>query len=291
MTRRFSGAYPVLVTPFDGAGDVDLPSLRRLVEVQVEAGVAGVVCFGLASECYKLSDAERTAILGCVVEAVAGRVEVIAGTEHTSAEVAAQRSAEAVRYGASALMLFPPTFVRASPAGLLDHFESVARAVPGVPVIVQDAPAWTGVDLPVPLLVELARRVPQAAHVKVESLPTAAKMGALEASGLECIGGYGALHLAEEFSRGITATMPGCAYPSVYVRMLADRSRARQEHHRLLPLTVFAMSSLDVFVSLHKRILWQRGVLASPGLRRPFAAMDEAQLAYADALTTLLDGG
>lgn len=286
--RRFNGVYSVLATPFHDDGTLDLPGLRRVVEHQLASGVGGVVCFGLASEGYKLDDGERAAVIDVVVEAVAGRVDVVIGCDHTGTEAAAARCFRARDAGATAVMLFPPTLVKPGAAGLAEHYAAAAEA--GLPVIVQDAPAWTGVTLSPDALGDLAASTPAAGFVKVEAPPTAPKIGALLDRGIECIGGYGALYLLEELERGVRATMPGCAFPRAFVEILGHhaagrRDEARQLVHQMLSLTVLSMSSLDLFVVLQKRMLVEAGLIASDRVRRPVASVPDAQqLAFAERL-------
>lgn len=277
---RFRGVYPVLATPFAEDGALDLLGLRRVVDLQLASGVAGVVCFGLASEVYKLDDRERHLILETVVDQVEGRVEVIAGAEHTGTEVAAARCVAARDAGATATMLFPPSLVKPDRAGIIRYYRAAAEA--GLPIIVQDAPAWTGVPLPVDLLQEISRVAPGPFAVKVEAPPTAPKMGALIEEHVECIGGYGTLYLLEELERGALATMPGCAFPQAQVRMLdlfqgKREAEATQLFDELLPLTVFAMSSLDIFVATQKHLLQQAGIITSDRLREPAVLPDAHQ--------------
>lgn len=286
--RDFRGVYSVLCTPFADDGSLDLRGVRAIVEDQVEAGVAGVVCFGLASESYKLSDSERASILHAALAAADSRVGVIVGTEHSSTEVAIERAMQARDAGASALMLLPPSFVKPDAEQVIDYYASVAAAAQ-LPLVVQDAPAWTAVPLPVPLLARIGREVPAAAHAKVEAPPTAPKIAALEQEGVECIGGYGGLYLDEELERGVTATMPGCGFPRAFVDILrlhgaGKPAEALSRFRSLLPLLVFGMASLDLFVGLHKHLLCQRGLIASPRLRRPALLADEQQLRRGEKL-------
>ena len=58
------GVVPILVTPFDDHSRVDEESLRRLVEFNIEAGVHGLGV-ALGSEVFRLSEAERAAIVQC----------------------------------------------------------------------------------------------------------------------------------------------------------------------------------------------------------------------------------
>lgn len=282
MPRRFDGVYSVLITPFTAAGGVDLDGVANVVEHAVASGVAGVVTLGLASEAGRLTDAEREALVAAVVAAAGGRVEVVAGTEHAAVAPAARRAAHAAEAGADALMAFPPA--GAGEDQLVAYYAGIAEAS-DLPVIVQDAPAWTQVRLPVDLLARLAGEVPLARHAKVEAPPTPPKIAALHAAGVECVGGLGGLYLGEELDRGVTATMPGCLFPGVHVEMLrahaaGDVQKAQRTYAELLPLTVALMSSLDVFVAVHKHMLWRRGLIATPALREPAQPPDARQLVW-----------
>lgn len=286
-TSALSGVLSVLSTPFDDERRVDLESLRRLVEHNIGWGVDGVVCFGLAGELYKLTDPERASILEAAVAAADGRVPVIAGTEHTSLEGAVQRTRWAESAGASAVMVYPPSFVRPSADGIVEYYEAISEAS-SLPIIVQDAPSWTGVELPIGLLERIAQRASTVRHVKVEAPPTGPKLAQLPGIGLRPIGGFGALHLGEELRTGIDATMPGCAVPGLYVDIMAAQARddpdaATALHDRALPLLTFQMGSLDVFVATQKLLLHRIGVLTSPLLRRPGAQLSASQVAWLDA--------
>lgn len=284
-----SGVLSVLCTPFHDDGRVDLQSVRRHVEHSISAGADGVVVFGLAGEIYKLSDAEREAILVAAVEAAAG-VPVIAGSEHSGIEAAVERSRRATELGASGLMLYPPTFVPPTPAEIVAYYREIGRET-GLPLIVQDAPSWTRVSLPVSLIAEIVEETPSPVSVKVEAPPTAPKIREVVAAGAPGIGGYGALHLPEEFEAGIVGCMPGSAVPKLYVEMWktlqTDLNAGLEMHARVLPLLNFQISSLDVFVSIQKQLLHEQGVLSSAYMRRPGQQLDTNQRAWLERLVNV----
>jgi 4-hydroxy-tetrahydrodipicolinate synthase len=76
----FEGVYSVLPTPFTAQGDIDEPSLRRVVDTFVGAGVNGLTALGVTGEVARLDDGERQRVLEIVVDQVRGRVPVVAGT-------------------------------------------------------------------------------------------------------------------------------------------------------------------------------------------------------------------
>lgn len=279
-----TGVLTVLCTPFTSDGRVDDDSLRRLVDHQLAADVDGLVVHGLASEAYKLDDAERDRVLEVVVEAAAGSVPVIAGCDHPGTEPAIARATRASEIGAQAVMALPPSFMKPTPAELHDYYVRVAGAA-AAPLIIQDAPAWTGVGLSIESLTAIAGACEVPIAVKVEGPPTAPLIRQLHSLAIPSIGGYGAVHLAEELDAGISGFMPGCAMPHLYVdiwrtHQAGDVADAFEMYSRALPLLAFQMASLDAFVAVQKILLHDSGVIASPTMRRPGAGLDSGQIRW-----------
>jgi len=77
---KFEGVFSVLPTPFNGDGEIDLESLRRVIDLFLKAGVNGVTVLGVTGEVSRLRDKERDVVLHTVLDHVKGRVPVIAGT-------------------------------------------------------------------------------------------------------------------------------------------------------------------------------------------------------------------
>ena len=143
MTDELRGCYPILATPFAPDGEIDGESVVRLIRHLWEVGLPGFTMFGLASEFYKLNDADREFLIGHAFEARSpGQTVIVSVTAH-SWEVAVHQARRAEEAGAEALMLLPPFFLGPSEADLRRHVLEVAGAV-SVPIMVQYAPAQTG---------------------------------------------------------------------------------------------------------------------------------------------------
>ena len=285
---RISGVMTVLPTPFDVKGEVDLTSLTRLVDHAITEGSDGLVCFGLASELYKLSDSERTEILAAVLEQVGGRVPVIAGSESNSIETAVARTADYCAAGVAAVMVLPPTFVKPDESTVIDYYCEVASATGGAPVIVQDAPLWTGVPLPVRILRRVRELAPNVSHVKVENPPNQSKIAELTEAGFTCVGGYGALHLLEDVRAGACGVMYGAGsirnMVALWGAAASDSELAWRYFERMLPLLAFQMSSLDLFIAVQKHLLHRAGIIASASVRRPGQQLSEHHVEWLELL-------
>jgi len=171
---RFGGVFAAMVTPLtdDGAA-LDTERIRGYVDFLVDRGVNGLFAFGTTGEWPLLSEAERLAGAGVVIEQARGRVPVIV---HAGAHSTAQalRLAEHARgAGAAAVSLISPPFFRLDDSALCDHFAAVARGVGGFPVFLYDIPEATNNDISAELLLRVARRADNVVGIKYsgDSLP------------------------------------------------------------------------------------------------------------------------
>ncbi len=151
----FYGCGTALVTPFRGRR-VDYDALEKLIDWQIDGEADALIVLGTTGEPCTVTDPERGAIIECAVARVAGRVPLYVGTGSNCTRTAAERSVEAQRLGADGLLVVTPYYNRASRAGLVEHYLSVADSV-DIPIIVYNVPARTGVNLPPEVMRELAK--------------------------------------------------------------------------------------------------------------------------------------
>jgi 2-keto-3-deoxy-L-arabinonate dehydratase len=243
-----------------------------------------VAVFGFASEGFSLTAVERAEILDVVRQELPPATPVVAGISATGTAEAIAQSRAAAEGGASIGMVIPPYMVKPSPAQIVDFYGAVA-AEGGLPVMVQDAPGSTGVNLPVSLIVELSK-LDGVASVKVETQPTAPKLGAVVDATTDdflVLGGQNALFVLEEYDRGAAGTMPASEFPDLLRPVLdahaAGRSDvARAAFNRLLPLIRFGLQP-GIAWAIHKHVLHRRGIIASTAVRPPASDADPATLA------------
>ena len=112
--KTLRGVVPILITPFDEQGRIDVDSLQNLIDFNIAAGVAGLGV-ALGSEVFKFNEAERDLITKKVVDKVNSRVPVVINTGAHGTDLALQYSRSAEALGADALMVIPPHFVPVGP--------------------------------------------------------------------------------------------------------------------------------------------------------------------------------
>jgi 4-hydroxy-tetrahydrodipicolinate synthase len=280
---KLEGVYSVLPTPFGENGDVDEASLRRVVDLFVNAGVNGVTALGVTGEVARLDDAERRRVLEVVVEQVNGRVGVVAGTTADGTRTCIGHSRHARNAGATAVMVSPPRMPKLNSDAVLKHYAALAEAV-DIEIVVQDYPPISGYAMEPSLLARIAREVPRARTIKLEDPPTPFKTARiLEQAGdmeVRIFGGLGGVFLLEELLAGATGAMTGFAFPEVLVQIVrlyraGDAAAAADVFYRAVPLLRFEFQE-GIGMAIRKEVLHRRGALASPATRAPAAGLDRA---------------
>ena len=141
-----SGSITALATPFTVAGDLDPDAWRRLLQQQLDGGTQGIVVAGSTGEAAALTDAEYDLLLETAVEAVAGRIPVLAGTGQMNTAKTVAQTRRAAAAGANLALVVTPPYVRPTQAGLIAHYLAVADQG-GLPVVLYNVPGRTGCDL------------------------------------------------------------------------------------------------------------------------------------------------
>lgn len=138
------GSLPALVTPFTN-GQLDLDTLKKLVEWHVEQGTHGLVPVGTTGESPTLSHAEHDQVVATVVEASAGRLPVVAGagSNNTAETVRLVKAAKAA--GATAALVVTPYYNRPTQRGLIAHYTAAADC--GLPIIIYNIPGRSVIDM------------------------------------------------------------------------------------------------------------------------------------------------
>ncbi|MGV8952984.1 MAG: 4-hydroxy-tetrahydrodipicolinate synthase [Cypionkella sp.] len=139
------GSLPALVTPFKN-GELDLVTLKKLVEWHIAQGSNGIVPVGTTGESPTLSHAEHQKVIEVVVETAAGRVPVVAGagSNNTAEGISLMRHAEKV--GATAALVVTPYYNRPTQAGLIAHYTALHDCCT-LPIIIYNIPARSVVDM------------------------------------------------------------------------------------------------------------------------------------------------
>ncbi|MCF2871771.1 4-hydroxy-tetrahydrodipicolinate synthase [Octadecabacter sp. G9-8] len=148
------GSLPALVTPFTN-GQLDLDTLKKLVEWHVDQGTHGFVPVGTTGESPTLSHSEHDLVVATVIEASAGRLPVVAGagSNNTAETVRLVKAAKAA--GATAALVVTPYYNKPIQRGLIEHYTQAADC--GLPIIIYNIPGRSIVDMTPETMGELAK--------------------------------------------------------------------------------------------------------------------------------------
>ena len=289
---QLEGVFSVLPTPFGPGGDLDLDSLKRVVDLFIGAGVNGLTALGVTSEVARLNDRERVQVLETVVKHVNGRVPVVAGATADGLGTCVEYTRIARQTGAAAVMISPPRMPKLNSDAVVRHFAAVADAVE-IGIVVQDYPPVSGYAMEPWLLVRIAREVAAARTIKLEDPPTPFKTSRIReaAQGLAVgiFGGLGGVFLLEELMAGATGAMTGFAFPEILVDIVrryhaGDADGAAEVFYPAVPLMRFEFQE-GLGMAIRKEVLRRRGAITCADIRPPGAKLDEVTAA---ALTRVL---
>lgn len=280
MNNNYQGIFPIALTTFDEHYEVDEQSQLSLINYLIECGVHGLAIFGNASEGYALSESEKARLMPLIIKEVRKRVPVFVSTGHTGTHVAVQISKAAEAAGADGLMILPPYFLKPSAEDLIGYYQAISEAV-SIPIMIQDAPLLTGVNIGAAQMARLARECANVRYTKVEAPPTALKVTEVkQAVGdtMTIFGGLNGHFFLEELQRGARGTMPGSDMMPMFVEVwqlyeAGQHQAARQAFNRYLPLIRFELQP-GLGVSAMKHNLQAQGIIKHVTVRPPTRALD-----------------
>lgn len=186
---RFGRVITAMVTPFDDAGELDLPAAVALARWLASHGSDGLVLTGSTGESSVLSDDEKIALWRAVAEVVT--IPVIAGTGSNDTAHSVALTRQAGPSGVDGVLVVTPYYNRPSQAGLYEHFRTVAEAAGNLPVVLYDIPVRSGRRIATPTMLRLAREVPAIVALKdaAGDAPTTAHLAAQVPAGFEIYSG------------------------------------------------------------------------------------------------------
>src|SRR2546425_3952148 len=152
----FTGTYTAIVTPFKNR-QIDEAALERLIQLQVRAGVDGIVPVGTTGESPTVSYEEHVHLIALSVEFAAGKIKVLAGTGGNSTSEAVYLTQQAEKSGADGSLQVAPYYNKPMQEGLFQHFREVARNT-RLPIMLYSIPSRCGVEIGVETVKRLAQQ-------------------------------------------------------------------------------------------------------------------------------------
>lgn len=153
---NFGQVLTAMVTPFDQNGEVDFNAARILVDYLIDNGTDGIVVAGTTGESPTLTTDEKITLFKVVVDAVKGRVPVIAGTGSNNTRASISLTKQAEEAGVDGIMLVAPYYNKPSQEGMYQHFKAIAESTP-LPIMLYNIPGRSVVNMSVETVVRLSQ--------------------------------------------------------------------------------------------------------------------------------------
>ena len=280
MLDPFYGMHWMLATPFDQNEEVDYDSIPNLVNKAISSGCTGVVGLGVMGEAARLTDRERTKIAETIIKS-SGSLPVTLGTTANGTKAMIDRSREAEQIGAAAVMVSAPSMPKSNLDALFGYYYQLAEQLT-IPIVMQDYPQTSGVEMPVNFIVRVANEIPNVKYLKLEDPPTPTKISAIRnkiQDRMGIFGGLGGVFLLDELRRGSIGAMTGFAYPEILVQICNEYKNGKSEgaeklFYDHLPLIQFEQQE-GIGLAIRKAGIHHRGLISHPTVRHPAGQLAE----------------
>lgn len=287
---RIQGMVPVIPIPFREDESIDRDGLAALCDFAARQRVAAACLPAFGSEFYKLGGDERLEAVRIAVETVAGRIPVVAQSNHGAARLAGELAQANQKAGAGVVSVALPRAFAYTEADLLEFAATVGRAVE-IPLLIQD---WnpSGPAVGAEFCARLREACPNFRYIKLEEPKMGPKVREIRARCGDAVGvleGWGGEYMLELIPAGIVGVMPGLGMIDVLQRVwdLGRAGRSREAYDlfaRVHPWIGFSLQSIESYNYLEKRLLIRRGLLRTSHVRRPTITLDADSSAYAEFL-------
>ncbi|MEO1526968.1 MAG: 4-hydroxy-tetrahydrodipicolinate synthase [Planctomycetota bacterium] len=273
----FAGLSVAIVTPFSG-DEVDYARLKEQIDFQIEAGTSCLVPVGTTGESPTLSHDEHERVIAEVIQHVAGRAKVMAGTGSNSTAEALRLTKRAAAEGADATLQVAPYYNKPTQEGFYQHFKAVAEAV-DIPVCVYNIPGRCGKEIDVPTIQRLSE-LPGIALVKEATGKLDQCSAIVGTTDLTVLSGDDSMTLPmmSVGAEGVVS-VAGNLVPSDMLKLVqaaaaGDLEKARAMHHKLFALcsNMLGLATNPIPVKAAMRMVGRD----SGELRLPMTPLDEA---------------
>lgn len=285
--KELSGVVPVIPTPFTENEDIDEDALKGLVDFAISGGIQAACLPAYASEFYKLTDEEKLRVVKIAVQHSAGRMQIVAQSNHPSLKVAINLAKANVNAGADIISLAVPRIFGLPENSLKEYLSGFIKSIPNIPVLIQDFNPG-GSSISVSFIKELMNEHENFKYLKLEEPLCAPKFEEIIKTTEGKIGlfeGWGGLYMLELIPVGIAGVMPGLAVADILQKVFTYRrnnehSKAFDLFEKVMPQIFFALQNMELFHYAEKELLIARGVLPNSVARKAAYKPDASTAVY-----------
>jgi len=150
----WEGVFPAMLTPFTADDKLDFPMFEKNVNVQLDAGIEGLILGGSLGEASTLDSEEKLQLLVYAVEIVKGKIPVVLTIAEQATKMAIQLAQEGEKNGADGLMILPPMRYKADDRETVEYFKTIAVNT-SLPVMIYNNPVDYKIEVTLDMFEEL----------------------------------------------------------------------------------------------------------------------------------------
>lgn len=155
--NTLKGTGVALITPFNEDKTIDFPSLERLIEFNIKAGVEYFVVMGTTAETPTLSSEEKKEVTQFIIDKNANRLPLVIGIGGNNTQEIVKNIQETDLSPFIAILSVSPYYNKPSQEGIYQHFKAIAESTDKA-IILYNVPSRTGgVGILAPTAVRLAQ--------------------------------------------------------------------------------------------------------------------------------------
>lgn len=283
ITSDTQGVFVIAVTPFEENGAIDHASIDRMIDFYYDKGADGLTILGMMGEAPKLTQNEAIDVTRRALRRSEGK-PVIVGVSAPGLAAIRELTEAVMDMGAAGVMVAPPSSLKTDNQ-IVAYYRNVVETIgTDVPMVLQDFPLSTGVQMTPETLRAIFEAHPSIVMLKHEDWPGLQKITDLregEAKGCRRVSilcGNGGMFLTEELRRGADGAMTGFGYPEMMVDVCRLKAEGKLEAAQdlfdaYLPLMRYEQQP-GLGLAVRKYVLARRGAIASATQRRPAVSLN-----------------
>lgn len=167
---KYQGVIPAFYACYDDNGDVSAERTANFAKYLLEKGVKGLYVCGSSGECIYQSKEERKLTLESVMQAVGGKMTIIAHVACNNTRDSMELAAHAESLGVDAIAAIPPIYFRLPEDSIAKYWNDISSAAPNTDFVIYNIPQLAGVALTMPLFKKMLEN-PRVIGVKNSSMP------------------------------------------------------------------------------------------------------------------------
>jgi 4-hydroxy-tetrahydrodipicolinate synthase len=164
----FKGVGTALVTPFHQDQTVDLDSMKKIVQHQLDNNIDALIVLGTTGESPVIEYDERRKIISAVTEEATGKVPVIIGTGSNNTKKVIENNKMAEQLKVDGLLIVNPYYNKGTQESLLEHYKYIAKRT-NLPIILYNVPSRTGMNILPETVIQIHKECSNVVAVKEAS--------------------------------------------------------------------------------------------------------------------------